>query len=250
LTIVNLENENLSNSQLLQVFHDGYFISFSKNEAKEVIPDDFLNSFQKSDLRGWDANIGYQYVLFGRYYQDYNDQPILWRVLGVKNGRALLLSELILDTRPFDDSSNEWESSDLRSWLNKSFYKDTFSSDEQTAILSNGDIGKVFLLSRGELSTASYGFNTNIYQEDPNRSAAGSIFAYSNNLWKVQTSDYTNYYARSKANSKNVDLVASNGKFVLARIDRDNVGIRPAVWVDVAMLPFTNGAGTMEYPFQ
>lgn len=247
---VSPNRDNFANDEVVQFYYDGAYDAIPKSKADAYLDDGLLNSFSLKDLKGWNSSSGYQYVLFGRYYQDYLDQPILWRVLGIKNGKALLLSELILDTRPFDNNSNEWESSDLRSWLNNSFYNNAFSSTEKSAIVRNSDPGSVFLPSRGELSTKAYGFIHNIYEPDLNRSASGTMYAYDNNLWIVKTSDFTNYYARSKANDKSVDLVASNGKFVLARIDRDNVGVRPAIWVEIDNLPFTNGDGTIEYPYQ
>lgn len=243
----------LSNQDLVQFYVEGQdaYFSYYKSDAENYDTQDVLNRFKPSMLRGWNSRLNtYQYVLFGRYYQDYFDQPIVWRVLGVKDGRALLLSEYILDNKAFDTTSNEWNESDLKAWLNGTFYQDVFSQAEKEAIMDNGAIGKVFLLSRAEFSVSEYGFNTDIYSKDPNRSASASMYAYSRGVWNVKESDYTNYYARSKANNTNVDLVASSGKFVLAKIDRDNVGIRPAIWVNVNQLPLTNGDGGLAYPFQ
>ncbi len=242
--------QGFTNDKLIQFLANGLYQAYDKDEVTEYIPQSILNSFRPSQLRGFSASHGYQYVLFGRYYQDFNDQPILWRVLTVKSGNALLLSEYILDTRPFDTNSNAWETSDLRSWLNGDFNREAFSQTERNAILDGGSIGKVFILSDAELTNSSYGFNPNKYAEDSFRRASGSMYSYSNGLWNVADSDYTNYYARSAPNSTNVDLVTSRGKFSLAKITRNNVGIRPAVWVNISNLPFTNGDGGITYPFQ
>lgn len=251
-TIVFPSSQGYQNSDVLQLYNpsESEYSAILKSQAEEYVPNGMLTSFSSNALRGWSSSAGYQYVLFGRYYQDYIDQPILWRVLGVTNGRALLLSELILDTRSFDSSSNVWEKSDLRTWLNGDFIDKAFSQNERNAIIDNGEVGRVFLLSDAELTNASYGFNTSKYEPDRNRSASGSMYAYTNNLWNVKDSDYTNYYARSRPNDQNVDLVTSSGKIMLAKITRDNVGVRPAVWVNVNMLPFTNGEGSLLYPFQ
>ena len=242
--------QDYTNDELMQFLLNGTYQAYSKSDAENYIPDSILNSFSPNQLRGYSSSLGYQYVLFGRYYQDYIDQPILWRVLTVKNGNALLLSEYILDTRPFDSDSNVWETSDLRNWLNSEFYREAFSSAERGAILDGGSVGKVFILSDAELTNSSYGFNPNKNAQDPYRSASGSMYSYSNGLWNVTESDYTNYYDRTAPNSTNVELVTSSGKIMLAKITRDNVGIRPAVWVNVSKLSFTNGEGGISYPFQ
>lgn len=205
----------------------------------------------KIELSGYDENTNeYQYVLFGSYMQSRNDQPILWRVLTVEGNYALLLSEVILDTRPFDSTTNDWNKSSIKQWLNDPFMNEAFSNQERTAIAENGEIGKVFLLSSAELTEPSYGFNADPNSRDSLRRAAGSMLAYSNNLWRVQDSDYTNYYARSKANAKNTDLVISTGQIQMARVDRDNVGIRPAIWVDLGKVSLSKGEGTIECPYQ
>ena len=248
---VSPRSEGLTNGDLVQIAtsDDGYQ-AYRKQDILGTTSDIPLNSFLPSMVRGWNKDQGYQYILYGRYYQDHIDQPITWRVLGVKDGRALLVSEFILDTRPFDTSSNEWSSSDLHHWLNGAFFYDAFTEEERDAILQNNREGSVFLLSRTELANPSYGFNKDIYSTDRMRSASGTMYAYDNNLWNVKESDFTNYYARSKANSKNVDLVTSSGKIMLARIDRDNVGVRPAIWIELSECPLTNGEGTFSYPFQ
>lgn len=75
-----------------------------------------------------DIEVG-QYVQYGRYH----NQPILWRVINVNDdGSLMLLSEKILALKPFDANgdlnegdpgrfnfgSNNWETSNLREWLN------------------------------------------------------------------------------------------------------------------------------------
>ena len=47
-------------------------------------------------------------IKFGQYYQanDSSEEDIEWRVLAVENSKALLLSEKILDCKPFNE---KWE---------------------------------------------------------------------------------------------------------------------------------------------
>ena len=81
-------------------------------------------------------------------------EPLLWRVLEVRDGTALLLSHAAIDCEPFQTDLRDvsWESCTLRSWLNgygaqsnasaadysgrgESFLSMAFSADEQEAIL-------------------------------------------------------------------------------------------------------------------
>jgi len=213
--------------------------------------------FDSSALRGWNEEEGYQYLQYGAYPQEYADQPILWRVLTVKDGRMLLLSELILDARPFDGReedegrTNEWAESELYAWLNNEFIKEAFTQMDRGLILDNGAAGKVFIPSDAEISTPAYGFGSVKYEPDPNRRATGTPYAFENGLWKSEGgSEYSTYYTRAKPNSKNVLHINTAGKAGLARVERTNVGVRPAMWLSVQFLPFTEGEGTLEDPFR
>lgn len=48
------------------------------------------------------------------------EQPIKWRILSLKDGKALLLSDRALDCSPFNltDKEVNWQNSTVRSWLN------------------------------------------------------------------------------------------------------------------------------------
>ena len=50
-------------------------------------------------LRGWDLNAGYQYVIMGYYpyEKDGTKAPVLWQVLAVEDGKALLYTTYIID---------------------------------------------------------------------------------------------------------------------------------------------------------
>lgn len=98
-------------------------------------------------------------VQFGKY---------LWRVLDVRNDRALLLTEEILKWREYHSSNTSvtWETCELRRYLNEAFLK-TFSAQERKRIVQtenrNADnpwfgtsggrdtVDKVFLLSIEEV---------------------------------------------------------------------------------------------------
>ena len=96
------------------------------------------------------AKVG-DYVKFGRYPQTKEGEvwPVEWQVLAIENNRVLVISRYGLDAKRFDGSSNDWEKSEIRKWLNGEFYNSAFSDEEKARIKSfNQD--NVFLLSKEE----------------------------------------------------------------------------------------------------
>ncbi|MGN0474421.1 MAG: DUF6273 domain-containing protein [Acutalibacteraceae bacterium] len=77
-------------------------------------------------------------IKFGRYPQGANDEiePIEWRVLDIKDGKALLLTEKLLDYVRYNEEYTKvtWETCTLRKWMNNDFIRKAFSSDEQRKI--------------------------------------------------------------------------------------------------------------------
>ena len=63
--------------------------------------------------------------------------PIEWLVLDRKDNEVLLLSLYGLDCQPYDVGykSFSWENSSIREWLNSTFYKTSFSAQEQGMIM-------------------------------------------------------------------------------------------------------------------
>ncbi len=111
-------------------------------------------------------------LLFGHCEQDNNgangQEPIRWIILSMEGGRALLVSERNLDSRPYHtaEESVTWEGCALRKWLNGDFLNAAFTAGERDAILrtqvanednpvygtpgGSGTTDKVFLLSLDE----------------------------------------------------------------------------------------------------
>jgi len=176
-----------------------------------------------------------------------------WRVLDVQDGSALILSDRIVTRRGVhpQNVSITWESSEIRGWLNGSFYQNTFTSDEQARIaetrITNNDhpwfgtpggintIDKIFLLSveevvnffgdSGELAIpqpSSHGFISDTYNYA--RMAfddGGEAFC-----WWLRTPGYR---------SSNVSKVGFDGHLDLHMggtwLSFDGIGIRPALWL-------------------
>lgn len=120
----------------------------------------------------------------GRKFVYFKVEPIKWRVLSVEDDTALLLSEYALDNRRYNEKNEAvtWESCTLRSWLNKTFISTAFNKKEKKLIKTTevreaensayDTEDKVFLLSEDECENKKYGFTSEIYREDTNRSCS------------------------------------------------------------------------------
>ena len=119
------------------------------------------------------AKVG-DYVVFGSYEQDNNTsngkENIEWLVLAKEGNKALVISKNALDCQEYNtsDTSVTWETCSLRKWLNGTFIRAAFNSDEQNMIPNttvtadknpsystspgNNTTDKVFLLSITEVN--------------------------------------------------------------------------------------------------
>jgi hypothetical protein len=89
------------------------------------------------DLRGGYWTERHRWIVFGRH----DGKPIIWRILETgetNNGNPmafLLAEDAVGRDRQFNRSrKNDWDSSDIKRWLNDDFYYAAFSEKEQRAI--------------------------------------------------------------------------------------------------------------------
>ena len=77
-------------------------------------------------------------VTIGKFEQDGNAdngaEPISWTVAYMKGGKAVILSDTILDMMTFSNWDASWTNSTLRTWLNETFYKSAFNDTEKSFI--------------------------------------------------------------------------------------------------------------------
>lgn len=137
-------------------------------------------------------------------------EPIKWRILTEKNGEAFLMSGLILDAQQYFSDPlhvrtvgndqflpNDYKESDIRTWLNETFFDLAFDTAAQARIKTTAvdnsvtsmryevsDVAcdntndKVFLLSYADIVNTDYGFNADPNVKDMRR--------------QLKTSDYAN----------------------------------------------------------
>lgn len=71
-------------------------------------------------------------------FGSYQDKTIGWQVLAVEDGKALVIAQEGVDTKPFNTERGAyvWKDSSLRSWLNGDFINAVFSTEQQSKILT------------------------------------------------------------------------------------------------------------------
>lgn len=199
-----------------------------------------LRSYQESS----------QYVLLGSYPQGTGSEkaPILWRVLSVNEGTALLLSEKILDAVAFQSGGNSagFPGSTLQTFLNGAFLTEAFTAAEQAALVGNGTLGRVSLLSKEQAMDPGLGF-----MDDASRQAPGTEYALSKGL-NASTEGKGWWWLSSPGENAGCQVIVYyNGKVYGPGLHADDAGtgVRPAVEIKLTSLFFTKGTGTAQDPF-
>lgn len=165
-------------------------------------------------------------VEFGSYEQDGDasngKEPIEWRVLAVEGNRAYVVSQKALDARAFNtdaDDGNDWNSSELKKWLENDFASQAFTDDEMKEIN-----GAPTLLSVDEAN--------NYFKSDNDRICMSTQQAASNGALTGECWWWLRSPGDSSDNAVYVDedgRVRSVGFYV----DDWSFAVRPALWVNL-----------------
>jgi hypothetical protein len=209
--------------------------------------DVFINPFKS-------VNIG-DLIQFGSYN---------WRVLDIQDGKALILSDMLIELHiPYHSDGGEitWERSSIRQYLNDTLYDSIFNDDERELfaeiLLINNDnpwygtdggndtTDRIFLLSieevvkyfgdSGQLHDRpiwDFGMASGISDEyDSSRIAHFEDFVQNNSLehgvawWLRSTGEDNNKAATiSRGGSINIDGLDVS-------LSEHNGGVRPALWL-------------------
>ena len=228
-----------------------------------------------ADIQGY-SRAGYTYVTFGSYPTDADGtvRPIVWRVLKNQKGEAYLLSEYILFAAPVHGDHEHykgWESSDLYTYLNGTFLNDAFTAEEQAALLiRTEDSALVTLITSDEMKDASLGFSSNNARLCLSTAWASvavdpPIFELPDyNYWK-ETRNQPHLYKYSKGGGKyspwwsrtrSADYplqhrrVMDEGKIGRISVGNSDLGVRPAITVDLSLLHIQGGSGALASPYE
>lgn len=94
----------------------------------------------------------------------WNGNPIEWIVLKEDDFSALVVSKNVLFTRRFDPSSNDWNNSEIRAYLNGDFFRQAFTDEDRKSVVNafvESRKTDVFLLSKSEAKSYMSGDELN-----------------------------------------------------------------------------------------
>ncbi len=186
------------------------------------------------------------YITFGTYEQndvDDGKEEIEWKVIDVKEGKALIISKYCLDAKPYntEHTSLTWENCTLRKWLNEEFYDIAFTAEDKLRISEESvddTKDKVFLLNIEEVNK--------YFSNDGDRIATSTVYAVNQcsqvssdnggSWWWLRTSSSDSYrvpyvMAYGGVNDYGSDfdgVLNAEGDVVYGRI-----AVRPALWINL-----------------
>lgn len=208
-----------------------------------------VNKSSEYDGTAW--RVG-SYVKFGHYPQQEkgtDNTPIEWLVLEKKGDKVLLLSRYALDSQPYYTKLRvvTWENCSLRLWLNDEFIYKAFTASENGAIAlsridnsreqsvsntlgGNDTQDKIFLLSSAEVEK--------YFPDKADRTCAPTAYADKQGVYVHQRTGNVWWWVRSPGKTQStVASINFEGGRTDYGVDRVSGGVRPALWVDTALLP-------------
>ena len=194
-------------------------------------------------------------IPFGRYPQGENGevQPLMWRVLALESGRALLITDDLIDAVPYSEEYKKvtWETCTLRKWMNNDFLRAAFSSEEQARIATVTNLNPKnpsLFGARGGNLTQDRVFALSIeeaekfFRSDNDRMAAPTAYAIKRGAY---VSDNYSFKNRKKTGWWWLRSPGGDGclaAYVLTRGYVDQIGygvgnhgggVRPAFWLNL-----------------
>lgn len=178
--------------------------------------------------------------IFGSYEQDGSfgngAESIDWIVLDKTGDKILVISQYALDCQRYhrQNTSVDWETSSVRSWLNSTFYNAAFSSGEKNQILMTKDTDtgaqdKVFLLSIDQLER--------YYSGKKDRICRATGYAIDQNAY-VNPSTGGSWWLLRTVGKDSIHVMSVNSDGVIdydgGKVASDRGTVRPAMWLDTS----------------
>lgn len=176
-----------------------------------------------------------------------------WLVIGVSGDRALVITKGCIDVGAYDEDSADWETSDIRQFLNDGFYNGLEDGTKQLVrernISDTGTTDRVFLLEPNEASRLLGG----AYQAEYVGCESEENEPYT--FWKTfgmdALLDDMPWWLRTPDSEGDTEFYAcSSGILYLPLSEGGSTtswrGIRPAMWVELPVGWDEDEAGTVE----
>ena len=199
-------------------------------------------------------------LYFGKWPQTTTDskvlEPIKWKVLSNDGQKALLITDQIIDFKHFYNqptNPKNWVDSDLRIWLNDTFYNRAFDIGEKNGIrketlttpgMANTD-DNVFVLSKDEINTHIVG--TIIKRAKP--TAYAQSITNINGVYLRVYNGYSGYWLRSNGSSSYIQFIQFDGDYgEYEGYDTGGwCGVRPSIYIDLQSTYFTSNESNITW---
>lgn len=242
------------------------------NEIKEI---DVADKTSEVSLKKGD------YVYFGKY----REEPVLWKVLDVRSGEPLLMTEYIICFKSFDScgenkkyhssadtekyGSSDWNSCNLKEWLNSSevsvryshcppdedgvYYGQNAYADECGFLYEQNFSSRLksMISDEGVLILTAKELKEYFNNETRRRSCTASALINSDSPYLITTSEKLWYWTSSPVSSNNVSVAAvtSSGSFYKTLAYDSMAGVCPSLYLKSTSVPVSSGNGSKKSPF-
>lgn len=188
-----------------------------------------------------------------------------WRVLDMKDGKALILAEEIIEQRDYHNKPVDitWKDCELRRYLNEDFYNKLSENDQERIVetintnpgnlwykADGGEdtIDRIFLLSIDDVVRKYFGDSSRLLdfpgknqrywfqRKDENNMKRKSTFLNCSWWWWLRTPGKNNRVAVYIHGDGNIGIqgngISKRNTNVIHRLTNDNRGgVRPALWI-------------------
>ena len=224
------------------------------------------------EMRGYVKGEGYQYVNLGEYpYEaDGTVRPVLWRILSIDDGIALLHMENVIDVKQviFETDPkviekhtfrriSSYAESDLFPWINSEMLDNLMGDNPlRGALVPDPELGTLRPLTKEEALTPAYGFSNNPWGEEinahPDRQGVSTPYARSKGLYVERANGKSPWWCIAIKNPTDYKfgLVGHNGHISWGAYTNTKVaGLRLAVRLDLNRIRISGGDGSRENPW-
>lgn len=235
-------------------------------------------AFAEDAIRGYKKGSGYVYVYLGTYPTTKNGdrESVLWRVLFLEDetNEALLMTEYIIDVQQVifcdnvkdSDARNfrlisDYGESDLNVWMNEVMLQDIMGEDPIIDAVVEKQYGRLYPLTDEQHLNTDYGFSATRWYRQKTRMCPATPYAKNHLLYENYGSEHPYLHVDGNGNScywsatikdpgdVKLSLVGENGHLSFGVYTRVNVGVRPALVLDMDMCRIVSGTGTIKDPF-
>ena len=133
-------------------------------------------------------------------------------------------------------------------YLNGDFASGHFTEGELNLIFPDESYGTFFLVSADDLKNKSYGFGTNQSRKGWSTEYAreNGLFVYGNKY-----GSHSPYWTRDQSTSdaRHARCTKDEGELGRINVITEDLGMRPACWLDMTKVVIASGTGTLEDPY-